>query len=457
MRYIVLVCIILSEIPLMGQTEVAALAPVISDSTSVWPSNYEYEFIPANDDPLVIEDRLKCIQNTIPLTYNERVHGFIDFFTVRNREYTRTMIRKQEVYFPLFEKYLKEYGLPDELKYLSIIESALNPKAVSPARAVGLWQFMAPTGRHFGLHHDWYMDQRMDPEASTRAACLYLRQLHNIFGDWQFAIAAYNSGPGNIKKAIRRSGYKKSFWQVFPYMLRETRGYVPQFIAIIYAMNYAHEHNLHEPAREVLPHNDTITLRQYVHLGTFAKLTASCVEDIEQLNPSLLKRVVPETTKAFHLRVPVSAKEALMGNRKLILDSSSRVGRQELDWLARNSPGSTYGRERITYTVRSGDVLGTIAQRYRVRVADIQRWNGLSGNLIREGQRLYIWKTAETTTAQVSVPKSATNGQVYIVQPGDTLWDISKKFEGLTIEKIKSLNNLKTNTLQPGQKLVIGG
>jgi membrane-bound lytic murein transglycosylase D len=416
----------------------------------------DYEFIPADDNPALIEDRLRCLQKTIPLTYNGRVHGFIDFFTVRNREYTRTMLRKQSLYFPLFEKYLKEYGLPDELKYLSIIESALNPKATSPARAVGLWQFMPPTGRHFGLLQDWYVDQRMDPEASTRAACLYLKQLYALFGDWQFAIAAYNSGPGNIKKAIRRSGYKKSFWQVYPYMLRETRGYVPQFIAIIYAMQYAEEHNIHEPLRESLPPFDTLALRQYVHLGTFAALTQTCFDDIEQLNPSLLRKVVPETSRPFELRIPVAAKVALSEHRRRILDSSSRVGQKEFEVLAHTSAGSTYGKERVTYTVRTGDVLGSIAGRYRVRVSDIQRWNGLSGSMIREGQRLIIWKHAEAPTVTARL-QPIPSGHVYIVQPGDTLWDIARKFEGLSVEKIKTLNNLKSNTLQPGQRLVIGG
>jgi membrane-bound lytic murein transglycosylase D len=456
MRYTALCIFFLISLRLQAQDN-SAPSGVLLDTLSL-PATLqeEYEFIPAEDNPLLIEDRLKCLQKTIPLTYNDRVHGFIDFFTVRNREYTRTMLRKQSVYFPLFEKYLKEYGLPEELKYLSIIESALNPKAISPARAVGLWQFMAPTGRYFGLHQDWYVDERMDPEASTRAACLYLKQLYSMFGDWQFAIAAYNSGPGNIKKAIRRSGYKKSFWQVFPYMLRETRGYVPQFIAIIYAMNYAEEHNIYEPQRESLAPFDTLLLRQYLHLGTFAGLTKTCLDDLEQLNPSLLRKVVPEALRPFELRIPVASKAALSEDRRRILDSSSRVGQKELEVLARNSAGSTYGREKVTYTVRSGDVLGSIAGRYRVRVSDIQQWNGLSGTRIREGQRLVIWKPASPPTVTARF-QPLPSGNVYIVQPGDTLWDIARKFQGLSVEKLKTLNNLKSNTLQPGQRLVVGG
>ena len=171
----------------------------------------DIEFIPGDDTPELLSDRLACIQQQIPLTYNITVHGFIDYFTVRNRDYTRAMQRKKDLYFPLFERYLAKYNLPDELKYLSIIESGLNPRAISRARAVGLWQFMSGTGRYFDLQTDWYIDDRMDPEKSTEAACRYLSQLYTIFGNWELALAAYNSGPGTVRKAVRRSGYKKSF------------------------------------------------------------------------------------------------------------------------------------------------------------------------------------------------------------------------------------------------------
>ena len=164
----------------------------------------EVEYIPGDDNPAIIEEKLRCIQKTIPLTYNERIHGFINYFTVRDREYTRMVATRENIYFPLFEKYLAKYGLPDELKYLAIIESGLNPKAVSRARAVGLWQFMSATGRHYGLQHDWYIDDRMDPEKSTDAACRYLRDLYGMFKNWELALASYNAGPGNVKKAIRR-------------------------------------------------------------------------------------------------------------------------------------------------------------------------------------------------------------------------------------------------------------
>lgn len=422
----------------------------------------DLEFIPADETPELIADRLSCLQKKVPLTYNDKTHAFINYFVVKDRDYTRMVIRRKDLFFPLFEKYFEKYNLPDELKYLSVIESGLNPKAVSRARAVGLWQFMAGTGKYFNLKYDWYLDDRMDPEKSTEAACKYLSQLYSMFHDWELALAAYNSGPGTVRKAIRRSGYKKSFWEVYPFLPRETRAYVPQYVAIIYAMNHAAEHNILETAREELMPHDTLQIKKFLHFETFAKLTGTCVEDLQKLNPSVQRNAIPETGKTYTVKIPVHAKLNLEMNRISILDSASKVGRRELEMVAKKTTGSTYGRESVTYSVKSGDVIGLIAQRHHVRVEDIKRWNNLQSNVIRPGQRLNIWilpsgtviasKTPRVTTEVFSSPQD----KVYTVQPGDSLWDISKKFQGLTIEKIKSLNNLKTNKLQPGQKLIVG-
>jgi membrane-bound lytic murein transglycosylase D len=424
----------------------------------------EIEYIPGDDLPAVIEDRLGCIQKTIPLTYNDRVHSFINYFTVRDREYTRMVATRRQIYFPLFEKYLAKYGLPEELKYLSIIESGLNPKAVSRARAVGLWQFMSPTGRHYGLQHDWFIDDRMDPDKATEAACKYLKELYGMFGDWELALASYNAGPGNVKKAIRRSGYKKNFWEAYAYLPRETRSYVPQFVAIIYAMNYLDDHNFYDLGQEVLMPSDTLHIKKFLNFETFANLTGVCLEDLQVLNPSIQRNAIPGRPKLQVIRVPLIAKEVLAFNRTAILDSASKVGQKELEMLAKTSEGSTYGRDKIMYRVKSGDVLGSIAMRYNVRVADIRKWNNLSGNTIRVNQRLNIWLkqpaggvpatiVAEKTKPAVMLP--VPGSKTYTVQEGDTLWDISRKFEGLTIEKLKSLNNLSSNKLQPGQKLIV--
>lgn len=425
----------------------------------------ELEYIPGDDDPGLIRDRLACIEKTMPLVYNERIHAFITYFTVKDREYTRMMMRRKNLYFPLFEKYLAKYRLPDELKYLSIIESGLNPRATSRVRAVGLWQFMSATGKYYGLNNNWYIDDRMDPEKATDAACRYLRDLYGMFHDWELALAAYNTGPGNVKRAIRRSGYKRSFWEIYPNLPRETRSYVPQFVAITYAMNYLDEHNFFDEGEEMLPQYDTIQITKFLHFETFASLTSSCVEDLQRLNPSVQRNAIPETNKVYTLYVPQEAKNTLLVNRFAILDSASKVGKKELDVLARNTEGTTYGRDRIVYRVRSGDVLGSIAIRHGVRVNDLKKWNNLRSNRIHIGQRLNIWLRQNTnatdvlagTKTKTALPAVPIPGsKTYTVQPGDTLWDISKKFEGLTIEKIKSLNNLNSSKLQPGQKLIIG-
>ncbi len=436
-------------------------APVASDTIryeDILPSDLEY--IPAEEDPALIADRLSCIQRSIPLDYNDKTAAFINYFTIRDREYTRMVLRRKELYFPLFEKYLAKYKLPDELKYLSIIESGLNPRAVSRVRAVGLWQFMSGTGRFMGLHQDWFVDERMDPEKSTDAACRYLTMLYSIFKDWPLALAAYNSGPGTVLKAVRRSGYKKSFWEVYSFLPRETRAYVPQFVAIIYAVNYAEHHNLAEYAREEMPAADTLVTKQFIHFETLASITGTCVEDLQRLNPSVQRNALPEG-KTHVVRIPVVAKRRLADNRVALLDSVAAAGKKRFLNAAPVAYSSTYGREMIVYQVRPGDALGSIAQRHRVRIDDIKNWNNLASNTIHPGRQLNIWVLPQlkvsgsisSYTAPAVTPASA--GNLYIVQPGDTLWDITKKFQGLTVEKIKTLNNLKSNKLKPGQKLII--
>lgn len=440
---------------------ISSYAYHLNDTTKHVVPTSDYEYIPAEADYDLIKDRLSCIEGEIPLTFNTRVSAFINYFSVKDRAYTNMIIRRKNIYFPLFEKYLKKYDLPDHLKYLSIIESALNPKAVSRARAVGLWQFMSATGRQFGLHSDWYIDERMNPEMATEAACKYLKQLYNMFGDWELAIAAYNTGPGNIRKAIRRSGYKRKFWEIYPKLYRETRSYLPQFVAMIYVLNYAEEHNFTEENLEYYVNTDTVHVDHYVHLETLGSQLNLCKGELQQVNPSLKRGVLPDIKGGYTIKLPSQAKEALELNRLSILDSASKVGKKEIARLAQNSAGSTYGREKITYRVRSGDVLGVIAERYRVRVSDLKSWNRLRGNTIRIGQKLNIWlkpgyqrvATNKPTPRKIlTLPPGAST---YIVQPGDTLWDISRKFEGLSIEKLKNLNQMKSNKIKPGQKLIV--
>lgn len=441
--------------PEMPDDEYIALPFIPQSNFDHYPQNINYD---------LVEDRLSCLESTIPLNFNDRVYAFVKYFTEKDREYTRMVINRSTYYFPIFEKILKKYGLPEEIKYLSIIESGLNPRAISRMGAVGLWQFMPYTGRFYGLHQDWYVDERMDPYKATEAAVKYLKQLYGMFGDWELALAAYNTGPGNVRKAIRRSGYKKNFWKIYRYLPRETRSYVPQWVAIMYALNYAKEHNLNENSFEYEMAFDTIHVSRFTDMKTLAGQLNICLDDLRKLNPAIKHDALPDNINSYPVRIPADKYDFLMANRKEILDSASKTGRGRIQYLARNSVGSTYGRDKIIHRVRSGDVLGIIAEKYKVRISDIRKWNNLRGNLIRIGQRLDIWIRPGTYNSQDQVPVTAKKEiteeldgmKIYNVQPGDTLWDISRKFKGLTIEKIKKLNKLNSNKIKPGQKLIIG-
>lgn len=416
---------------------------------------YDYEYIPDVSYDLVA-DRLSCVETDMPLTFNERVFSFVDYFTIRNREYTRMVVRRKDVFFPLFEKYLKKYGIPEDLKYLSIVESGLNPEARSRVGAVGLWQFMPSTGRMYGLGQDWYIDERMNPEKSTEAACKYLKQLYNMFDDWELALAAYNTGPGNVRKAIRRSGYQKDFWSIYRYLPRETRGYVPQFVAVLYTLNYLEEHNLLGEIPEYRPAADTLMVSQFVSLKALAEQINVCEEDLQRLNPELKRGAVPANAKNYPLLVPSDSYAFLAANRVILDSAGTEKIQKEMQQLASSAPGSTYGRQKIYYRVRSGDVLGLIAERHGVGLSDLRRWNNISGSRIYAGQRLAIWVKPSSTVASASSPGPVPDNKIHLVQPGDSLWEISRRYTGLSVERIKELNNLRSNKITPGQKLIIG-
>jgi len=436
----------------------------ILSSGTLLAQSISYDFVP---DVTFgeMEDRMSCLSNklNVPIEFNQRVKDFVDYFTIRDRDYTREILSKKDFYFSIFEPVLEKYDLPDALKYLAIVESGLRPNAVSRASAVGLWQFISSTGRIYGLKNNWYVDDRMDPYLATDAACRHLKDLYKMFGDWELALAAYNSGPGNVRKAIRRSGYKKKFWEIYRYLPRETRSYVPQYTAIIYTMNYAEFHNLYPSSYEYGMEYDTIKVSQYFHLETFANEAGMCLDDVIKLNPQIKRGALPTGTKNYALRVPVELKDHIVENRHALYDTASKVGMKELEYLARNEPGSTYGRQKQVYRVRSGDVLGTIARRYHVRVSDLKKWNNLRSNLIRVGQKLNVWvlpnynsstKDLYSISARRTNSPDLTGKELYTVQSGDTLWEISQR-TNLSISKLKELNNLRSNNLRIGQSLII--
>lgn len=437
-----------------------------SDFENALFSSYDDEYIP-DASYSEIEDRISCIESEIPLNFNATVNSFINYFTVRNRTYTSEVFKTSTAYFPVFESHLEKHGLPDELKYLPIVESGLRPKARSRAAAVGLWQFIPSTGKIYGLQQNWYFDERMDPYEASEAACRHLKSLYKMFGDWELALAAYNCGAGNVRKAMRRSGYKKSFWEIYNYLPRETRSYVPQFVAVVYAFKYAEEHNFvfDKWQMQASLDHETIHVDGFLNLKTLAEQLNICYEDLDFLNPSIKHAALPEGTKNYALRIPADSYADFTARQETILDTASKVGKEQIQYVATNTPGGTEGKEKIIYRVRSGDVLGTIAEKHQVRVSDIRAWNNISGNLIKVGQPLNIWVSPNAYArlsggVNTSIPPqqnvSANGSRFHIVQPGDTLWHISKTYEGLSIEKLKQLNNLKDNKIKPGQKLVIG-
>lgn len=467
------------------------------------------EYIPVETDEL-IQDRLSCLENEIPLEFNKQVRGLIDYFTIRNRNYTRRVLGRQPVYFPMFEKYLAKHNMPDELKYLAVVESALLPKAVSSAKAVGLWQFMPLTANDFKLVQNSYLDERMDPEKSTEAACLFLKQLYRMFGSWEMALAAYNCGPGNVRKAIKRSGGKDTFWGIYPYLPRETRSYVPSFTALVYALNYAPDHNLKADSLRQPIAVDTILVNQPLDLKRLA-LQLNLPEDyIADLNPAVKHQYLPETVKDFPLRIPSNSYVFLAENRMAILDSARYVAPVKIVAPAsstRIAKANTASSE-ATYVVKRGDSLSKIAQEQDVTVEELKAWNKLSGSTILANQKLFVMNPAAkekeepapatdptpestllasaeeassadkasgpnadntpkegvaSTAAAKKQPKKTTakntdveKATIHHVQPGDTLWNISRRYNNISVDKIKKANKLKDDDLKPGMKLIVG-
>lgn len=428
--------------------------------------NYEFDYIP-DFTYAEVEQRVSHMNTGMPFELNDRIFSFINYFVVRNRAYTKMALQRKYIYFPLFEETLAAHDMPDEIKYLSIIESGLNPKARSRVGAMGLWQFMPATGRMYNLYVNADIDDRMDPELSTEAAAKYLKSLHRMFGDWELALAAYNCGPGNVRKAIRRSGGKKTFWEIYNYLPRETRGYVPQFQAMMYVFQYTEEHNLflEDPTYPIA--YEKVMFNQELDLEQLAMLTDACLEDLEFLNPSIQNRLVPASHQHMALRVPKSKALVIAENKENFAEAVKLTEERTLALRAANnkvSPGRAINAqpipagERIVYKVQSGDVLGKIAQQYGTTVSNIQYWNNLSSNLIKVGQTLYLYGSNVSISNNLAdnTSNDASGMKYYTVQPGDSLWLISKKLNGITVEQIKKLNNLNTNQIKPGQKLIIG-
>jgi len=412
-----------------------------------------YEELPTK----VLKQRLKELDARTPFNveYSPALESVIKQYLKNRRGSIERLMGLSEYYFPMFEAELDKHHLPLELKYLAVIESALNPRAQSRVGATGLWQFMFATGKMFGLDVSSYVDERSDPIMATEAACKYLKALNENFNDWDLALAAYNSGPGNVSKAIRRSGGKTNYWDLRSYLPRETAGYVPAFLATMYIFEYAKEHGFEKQASRI-PYvaTDTIRVKQQITLEQVAQLTNLDMEELVFLNPSYKLGIIPVIKdENYVLRLPITAVGSFVNNEEAIY----AFVQQEKEESDKPEPELYEQPEKMRYRVKSGDNLGKIAERYGVAVSKLKEWNGMRDSNIRVGQNLIVYPRTSSRDIASNTPvkssKSADN--IYTVRNGDSLWSISKKFPGVTVQNIKSWNDISGANIKPGTKLKI--
>lgn len=466
-------------------------------------------------------DRLSRIPTTIELPYNQIVRSYIDMYAQRRRQLVENMLGMSLYYFPIFEQALERNGLPLELRYLPIIESAMNPDAVSRAGATGLWQIMIPTARGLGLEINTLVDERRDPIASTEAAAAYLKQLYDMYNDWSLAIAAYNCGPGNVNKAIRRAGGDKpDFWSIYYFLPKETRGYVPAFIATNYIMTYYKEHGI-SPALARRPIiTDSVHVNKRVHFNQISDVLNIPVEEIRVLNPQYRKDIIPGDTRPYSLVLPSMQVYSYIMSQDSILAHDAATYKRRTTVEPSSSESGEYTTKLVIkrHKVRRGETFSSIAKKYGVTINEIKSWNGIKRRTktlargkvlkIHTYERVAVPKkeepdidsssntytqseqpdtlanhivkndtepavencdtTAAETIAQVEKPepqkttkketkttKRNNKPKIHTVKRGDNLYKISKKYPGMTVEKIKRANNLKSIDLQIGQKLKI--
>jgi membrane-bound lytic murein transglycosylase D len=487
---------------------------------------YEQGSYPTFSDE-VHKERMAKISSPIPLSYNQYVKGFIDLYANRKRGLTQRSMGLSNLYFPMFEEVLDREGLPLEFKYLSIVESALNPIATSRVGATGIWQFMYATGVIYDLKVNSFTDDRRDPYKATQAACQYFKDMYRIYGDWLLVIAAYNCGAGNVNKAIKRSGGKTNFWEIMQYLPQETRGYVPAFIAVTYVMNYSREHNLYPitPAYSYFE-VDTIRVDRQVNFNVLANQIDLPTDVISFLNPVYKRGYIPDTEEYYTLRLPTNKIALFMANQEQIFALSqpsprpvlneniaSRYREKNNNEEANTSDNGNYEfttkKIKKTHVVRRGETLSAIADKYEMTTSAVKKMNRLKSNSVKKGQRLQVTAmvktripvknkvsvatanvvkkdtgssntaisvvnekadtakkeqiaedkndTAKQEVATISTSKAAKSPKYvyHMVQPGDTLWNIAKRYDGVTVEMIKDINNLRNANIKPGTRLKV--
>ena len=431
------------------------------DSTVMNVYGYAPDEVPTFPDSIYAQ-RIEALarETTIPLVFNNHVKSFIDLYANRKRMQSSRMLGLSYVYFPMFEEYLSRYNLPLELKYLAMVESALNPTAGSRAGAKGLWQFMLATGKDHGLKVTTLVDERYDPVKETIAACQFLQSLYARYEDWFLVLAAYNSGPGTVNKAIIRAGGVKNYWAIWPYLPKETRGYVPAFIAVTYLMNFATEHNIYPVNPGLLLHGtDTVVIHDRLAFDQINECIGVSMQDLVFFNPQYTKRIIPASQDYLcSLRLPMkyALRFVQMEDSIYAYKSKAEVTREKIEEKVEEVSDS------FVHVVRKGESLKSIANKYRVSVSDIKKWNRMKKDVIHPGQKLTIYRSGapmaqvskNTKSSGKTSSSSGSTTKTHVVKKGETLSSIAKKY-GCTPADIKSWNGLKSNTVKIGQKLKI--
>ncbi len=450
------------------------------------PEDNAGSVIPEFTDSVYME-RLSRIPSVIDLSFNRTVKNYIDLYTRQRREQMAMMLGLTDYYFPIFDQVLDYYDIPFDLRYLPVIESALNPRAVSRAGATGIWQFMFGTARMYNLTMNSLVDERRDPLASTHAAARYLKDLYSVYNDWTLVLAAYNCGPGTVNRAIQRAGGSRNYWDIYYLLPRETRGYVPAFIAATYAMNYHEDYGIVPADFEIPEFTDTIMINRELHLGQVAEVLDIPLRMLRDINPQYRRDIIPASDRSYSLRLPVTQGSQFLAYKDSIYAHRADhfLSRENLAVTPQRStftPSPPAGHAQVNYTVKQGDNLGYIAEWFNVRAQDLRNWNNIRGSLIRTGQRLVVYVSSDHTDyyremnnmgfaeKQAMIGRSPATNQpggsleadssgeylYYTVRPGDTLWDIARQFPDISDSDILRINQLSNaHRIYPGQRLKI--
>jgi membrane-bound lytic murein transglycosylase D len=413
----------------------------------------------------VLKSRLAKLDAKSPFNveYTPGLENLIKTFLKKRKTSFERLMAISEYYFPMFEEHLAKYNVPLEIKYLAIVESALNPKAKSRVGATGLWQFMYPTGKQFNLEVNSYVDERYDPLKATEAACQYLSSLYTIFGDWSLVLASYNAGPGNVSKAIRRSGGSQNYWNIRRNLPQETANYVPAFLATLYIYEYKKEHGL-QPKKAPMTYfeTDTIAVKKRITFQQVSELLDIPVSQIEFLNPIYKLNVVPfDVAKPHYLRLPKNKIGLFVSNEEKVYayvdyqeNLKEKPYHSSIAAVDTRSYDNTTDGKVVTHKIRSGESLGSIANKYNTTIVNLRKWNNIKGNNIQAGKTLKIY--GASAPAVQNTPKASNNGY-YTVKSGDSLFSIARQFPGVSVEDLKKWNDISGDAIQPGMKLKTNG